>query len=320
MFKKIKNIPSTIFGNGNAGSKALEELTDDFGKEVKFRLNELSKFTDNLPTTKAVHLAIENLTNAKSIVRKTLLRKDLINPEVALTLLDEQTEQTNVLLQNPIVSNSSQATEIGTKTLNYLFGAKQKIKQQFSLVTKIEFSETVNENANVLPEAKQKLLSSAIPDIPRLIISSASIYQMHHTLFPAEKMLVGAAYRTRKEVTISAVFEVTGEASAGHVWADANRLSRALISMSETDSYFALWIHSHPGKGVSATFPSQTDLDQEKDWLKDYSKDLVNAIMVKDGFVRFWGKALQNEQITVAIEGAGVRKISETEYIYKLDY
>jgi proteasome lid subunit RPN8/RPN11 len=90
--------------------------------------------------------------------------------------------------------------------------------------------------------------------------------------------------------------------------------------MSETDSYFALWIHSHPGSGTSATYPSQTDLEQEQEWLRDYSKDLVNAIMVKDGFVRFWGQALKNKQITVQIEGAGVKRVSDNEHIYKLEY
>lgn len=321
MFKEIIQKTKRMT-NGNYGSVILEELTDSFGRETKIRLKELSEFTDNLSTTKAIHLAIDNLTNAKSVVQKILPRKDLINSEVAITLIEEQIEQTNLLLQNIAVANSSQATEIGIKTLNYLFGAKQKVKQHFSLITKIKLPEIVNgnESENLLPEAKQKLLPSTTFDIPRLIISSRIIYQMKHSLFPAEKMLVGAGHRIGQDVVIDAVFDVTGQASEVGVKADSALLDRALISMSLTESYFALWIHSHPGIGVSATFPSQTDLNQEKDWLRDYSKDLVNAIMVKDGILRFWGKALQNEQIAVSVEGTGLTKISENEHIYKLDY
>lgn len=320
MFSKILRQTQKI-ANGNSGSIILEELRDDFKKETKIRLNELSKLTDSLTVTQALHLVIDNLTNAKSVVRKTLLRKDLINSEVALTLLDEQMKQTNLLLQNPVVADSSQATEIALKTLNYLFIAKQKVKQQFSAITKIELSgelPSLNGNENLLPEANQKLLPSPMSETSQLIISSTILYQMHHSLFPAEKMLVGAGHRIGNDVIIDAVFEVTGEASAGHVLADNNRLSRALISMSETNSYFALWIHSHPGGGISSTYPSQTDLDQEQDWLRDYSKDLVNAIMVKDKIVRFWGQALKNKQITVAVEGAGVKRVSKTEHIYQL--
>lgn len=320
MFSKILRKTEKIT-NGSSGSIILEELSDDFKKETKLCLNELAKFTDSLTVTQALHLAIDNLTNAKSLVRKTLLRKDWINSEGALTLLEEQLEQTNLLLQNPVVANSTQATEIALKTLNYLFIAKQKVKEQFSAITKIELPEELPEivNGNLLPEANQKLLPSPDLKIPQLIISSALLYQMHHSLFPAEKMLVGAGHRIGNDVVVDAVFEVTGEASTGHVWADNNRLSRALISMSETDSYLALWIHSHPGGGVSATYPSQTDLEQERDWLRDYSKDLVNAIMVKDKVVRFWGQALKNKQITVAIEGNGVKRVSQTEYIYQLE-
>jgi hypothetical protein len=178
----------------------------------------------------------------------------------------------------------------------------------------------VNGNGSALHEADQNLSPSATQDIPRLIITSPILYQMKQALFPAERMLVAAGRRINRDVVIDATFEVTGEASSFGVKAAPGLLERALISMSVTDSYFTLWIHSHPGTGVSATFPSQTDLDQEKDWLKDYSKDLVSAIMVKDGFVRFWGKSLQNKQISVVVEGAGVKKVSDTEPIYKLNY
>jgi proteasome lid subunit RPN8/RPN11 len=323
----LKNLVRNVKGltTHNYERLILEKLAYDFGKEIKVRLKELNKFTDDLTTTQALHSALDNLTNIKSVVQKTLLTKELINSETAITLLDEQIEQTKTLLQNPLTANSSQVAEIGVTTLNYLFCAKQKIKQKFSLITKIDVPELTNGTGKLLSESNSaesnpKLLQAINTSSPRLVISSIILHQMKHSLFPAEKMLVGAGHRNGEDVMIDAVFEVTGEANAGHVWADRNRLSQALISMSETDTYFALWIHSHPGNGSSSTYPSQTDLDQEKDWLKDYSKNLVNAIMVKDGFLRFWGKSIQNKQITVCVEGVGVKKVSETEYIYKLDY
>ncbi len=168
-----------------------------------------------------------------------------------------------------------------------------------------------------------RLLSSAINDIdptPRMIINSTLLFQLHHSLFPAERMLVGAGQKIGKTIKIDGIFDVTGNASSGYVKADANRLARALIVMSETDKYFAFWIHSHPGNGKGATYPSKTDTDQEAEWLKDYSSNLVNAIIVEDRYVRFWGKALDEKRVNVKITGIGVRRASETEEIYQLEF
>ncbi len=320
MLKKFVKIPDFIKRNGNHnGSSELENLSVMLGKKAKTELSDLIKATDSLPVTEALHLVIDNQTNAKALIEKTLRQKELINPEIVLLLLDEQIEQTKEIFQ--VVTHSSQASEINLITWNLLFRAKQQVKQKYAVETPLILPtvKPVQTNAANLSENKLLPAVTSPQSISQLIISSTMVHQMHHSLFPAEEMMIGAGHRVGSDVVIDAVFEVTGEASAGHVRADASKLGRALISMSETDTYFALWVHSHPGNGVEMTFPSGTDLKQEIDWLRDYSSNLVSAIMVKDGFFRFWGKAIESRKITVSVEGSGVKRLAEHEYIYRLE-
>lgn len=324
MLRKFVKMPRFIKRSSNHnGSEELENLSIMLGKKAKTELAGLVKNTDSLMCTEAIHIAIDNQTSARALINKTLRQKELLNPEIAVTLLDEQMEQTKEIFQ--IIAHSSQATEICVSTWNLLFNAKQQVKQRYAVVTSLTLPAATSVHTAVAGSSEKKLLPEAnMKDrtpapIPQLIISSTLLYQMHHSLFPAEKMLVGAGRRTGSAIKIDAVFEVTGESSSGHVWADAGKLARALISMSETDSYFALWIHSHPGHGAEMTYPSGTDLKQETDWLRDYSSNLVNAIMVKDRFIRFWGKALERKQITVSIAGSGVKRAAENDYLYQLE-
>ncbi|MGI8467005.1 MAG: hypothetical protein ACR2N3_00965 [Pyrinomonadaceae bacterium] len=240
-----------------------------------------------MPNTEACHLAIDHLTNTKSAVQQTLQPKDLLTEETALILLDEEIEKTRMILQTGFVSHSSPATEIGVRTLNLLFCAKQTIKQKFSVITPLTLM--TNESGNSIEETNPKLSSavSGTAKIPQMVISSTLLYQLHHSLFPAERMLVGAGKENGQLIEIDGIFDVTGKASSGYVKADTNRLGRALIVMSETEKYFALWIHSHPGSGRDTTYPSSIDLNQEAEWLKDYSPILVNTIVVEDRFIRF---------------------------------
>jgi len=296
----------------------LEKLAGSLEKERKLRLRQINSSTDNLPVTEALHLAIDNLTNIKLLVEKTLERKDLLTEEVTLAFLTEQIEITRDILQTELFLRSSQATEIGVRTLNLLFCAKQAVKQESALITPGAL--TTNRNGNSVDETNQKLLKDNNAKTPRMIVSSTLLYQLHHSLFPAERMLVAAGRKNGLDIEIDGIFDVTGQATSGYVKADANSLARALIVMSETDKHFALWIHSHPGRGKGATHPSDTDLKQEAEWLKDYSPNLVNAIIVEDRFIRFWGKALAEKRITVEVAGAGISRESETESIYRLEF
>ena len=83
--------------------------------------------------------------------------------------------------------------------------------------------------------------------------------------------------------------------------------------------YFALWIHSHPSTGPEFTHPSSIDIRQHADWLRDYSPDLVSAILVKDRYIRFWGTAVETGKIAVEVEGPGVAIVSQAENIYRLE-
>lgn len=301
----------------------LEELAKSLGRELKRWLKQIDVASNSLPATEALHISIENLSNVKAAVEKTFRHKDFLTNEAALCLLDEQIEQTKTVLQSESIASLSQATEIGIRTLNSLFCAKQKIKQQFSIITPLELPKTVAENRLIEGETNPKQLPSRINSIlekPRMVISSTLLFQLHHSLFPAEKMLVGAGSRNGQTLEIDGVFDVTGKASSGYVKADADLLGRALIIMSETNKHFALWIHSHPGKGAGATYPSGTDLNQEAEWLKDFSPNLVNVIVVEDRYIRFWGKALKEKRVSVEIEGAGVRRVSNEEEIYQLEF
>jgi hypothetical protein len=321
--KDKEGIGWSLFGRSNLRNKPnpiLERLLKSFEKELKLRLRQIDSSAENLIVTGALHLTIDNLTNTKLATKHMLQCKDLLKQEVALTSLDEQIENTKAVLQTEVVSQSSRATEIGVRTLNLLFCAKQAIKQEFSKVTPLAL--TINQNGNSAGETNPKLLPflSSVTETPRMIISSTLLYQLHHSLFPAERMLVGAGRKNGQNIEIDGIFDVTGKASSGYVKADASRLGRALIVMSETDTHFAFWIHSHPGRGQDMTHPSSTDLNQEAEWLKDYSPNLVNAIVVEDRFISFWGKALDEKRITVEITGTGISRESEREYLYRLEF
>lgn len=304
-------------------SPILEKLSASFDAELKHRLKQITSVSESLCVTEAVHLATDNLSNVKLTVEKTLRMKDLLTEEVALILLDEQMEQTKAILQFEPIRRSTKATEICLQTLSLLFCAKQSVKQKFSVITPLVLPEISSHNGQVETDAEPKLLPSAVSEstgTPKMLISSTLLYQLHHSLFPAERMLVAAGRKTGQTIEIDGVFDVTGKASSGYVKADANRLGRALIAMSETEKYFVLWIHSHPGRGKGATHQSSTDLNQEAEWLKDYSPNLVNAIMVEDGFVRFWGRAVEEKRITVEVIGSGIIQDSANESIYRLAF
>lgn len=301
----------------------LEKLVESLGKELKRRLAQIDVASDNLPATEALHIAVENLSNTKTATEKALQKKDLLTDEIALCLLDEQIEQVKTILRSEFITHSDKARETGLQTLNLLFRAKEKIKQLSLIITPLPLPNAAERNEQIEVDTSVKQLPSAVESLlekPRMVINSTLLFQLHHSLFPAERMLVGAGRKQNQIIEIEGIFDVTGRASSGYVKADADLLGRALIVMSETDKYFALWIHSHPGRGAGATHPSGTDLNQEAEWLKDYSPNLVNAIVVEDRYIRFWGKALKEKRISVEIKGAGVRRVSNEEEIYQLEF
>jgi hypothetical protein len=312
-----------MIGTRESANKIMRGLSKQLGRELKLHLKGLPKFNDPAPITAALHLAIDNLSNAQAAIDFKLSSQSRLAPDTALTILDDQIVGSKVILQTEIVSDCVQASAVGNRTLNLLFCAKQTIKQRYSVITPSPLVEVSRSNGRSVGafEADKILFSdrTGVSAVPRLVIPSSLLYQLHHSLFPAEKMMVAAGKRIGNTISVDAVFDVTGSASAGHVHADPTKLARALIAMSETNTYFAWWIHSHPSQGIGATTPSNIDRNQEIDWLNDYSTALVNAIMVEDRYIRFWGKAIDEKRIIVEINGAGINKEPGKEHIYRLE-
>ncbi len=153
--------------------------------------------------------------------------------------------------------------------------------------------------------------------MPEIEIPSDLLYQVHHALMPAERMVVVSGRKAADgSVQLGVPFDVTGERHECHVRSDDRRMARALIAMSESGTHLAGWFHSHPGTGRGATHPSSTDLAQYRDWLTDYSPNLLGAIVVSDGTFRLFGSALR--KVVIRIEGRGVEKDEEADDVFHL--
>jgi proteasome lid subunit RPN8/RPN11 len=315
--RRARNLVWTY--SGSEVRAKLESLCGDLAVDLRKQVRQLRDFNDSYSTTEAFHLAVENLSNVYGSINQFIASHPADTAEDAVTFLDNQISSCKALLRCELISVHSQASEAVHRTLNLLFAAKQRIKSRAFLVSPNPLQDISDQIENTLPiktVLSKKTLSKQ--GVPSLKLHSSLLYQLQHSLFPAERMIVAAGMQENDEISISAVFDVTGKASVAGVHADPERLARALISMAETDTYLVAWLHSHPGAGPEATYPSAIDLGQEADWLKDYSPLLISAIMVRNGFIRFWGKALEDGKVAVQIEGPGIQKCSDSEDVYRL--
>ncbi len=295
----------------------LEKLSKALKKKLNRSLKTILNLTDGFDSILAIQLSLDLLSNTRLEIEKALAYRNLITGDVAISLLDEEIGKVLTLIKSGHFTDSPRALSNALFTINQLFCAKQQIKNQFSIITTPAL---LDKKAPVLQPGsgtpKQLPLTTGATG-RRMIIHSSVLVQLNQSLFPAERMIVAAGVKCGGDISVGGVYDVTGEASQAGVKADANLLGRALIAMETTETYFALWVHSHPGQGKNATRPSSIDLNQEQDWLKDYSPNLVNAIMVRDRFIRFWGKSIETNRVTIKVVGSGVQKIEPN--IYKLD-
>lgn len=317
MFDQIKDLPSKavrIFKTGQEVDDARAAL-----KTVEHSLlNEWTeglKYATGAPSldqaqTESLHTAIENLTECHTAIRRLVAAKEPVSPQTAADVVATQLANTKQLAVNR-PATSDRAANITTKTLNLLFAASQELHSTFGL--KGHAAETGG------PKLMPGRVPAGRPGTRVMELPSAMMFELRQSLFPAERMIVGAGRRSNKVVTIEALFDVTGNASAGGVKAHPDLLGQALIAMSQSGTYFALWIHSHPGRGPGMTHPSSIDLRQHADWLKNYSPDLVSAIMVEDRYFRFWGTALETGAMGVLITGDGVASVTADEHVYRLE-
>lgn len=147
--------------------------------------------------------------------------------------------------------------------------------------------------------------------VARIIIPAELLFQARQALFPAERMQVVAGRRHGSTVQLSAPFDVTGECSGSHVRADNAKVNDALVGMTRSGGFLAMWLHSHPGEGPAATHPSMIDRTQHQEWLEHYWPNLLGAIMVRDGFCRLFGDAVEQGVMDITIQGIGVELIKE---------
>lgn len=171
----------------------------------------------------------------------------------------------------------------------------------------------------LIEAAERRLPASRLASAaPHVSIASDLLLSAHARLFPAERMLVASGRREGTNILLSTLFDVTGEASSGHVRADPQALGRSLILMETAGAFLAGWIHSHPGAGPSAACPSSTDLNQYLDWQKHFSPHLLCAIIVRDGWIRFWGENVESGRVAVKVIGSGVESEQDDENLYRL--
>lgn len=157
----------------------------------------------------------------------------------------------------------------------------------------------------------------AIVAVNAVVVPTDLLFQLHQELLPAERMaIVSGRENGNGQVLAGAAFDVTGEAHTSHVQADPRKLAQALIAMERAGTHLALWIHSHPGTGRMATHPSATDTTQHADWIRDYTPSLVSVILVEDGWIRFWGSALERQEVALEVVGNGVTE--EDSNVYRL--
>jgi proteasome lid subunit RPN8/RPN11 len=151
-------------------------------------------------------------------------------------------------------------------------------------------------------------------------IPTELLFEACRMLLPPERMALISGRVMDGRTMLTAMFDVTppGSVNAGHVHGDPKQLAHTLITMEQSGSYLAAWIHSHPWQGPDATTPSSTDRRQYADLVRHYTADLVGLIVVADRYVRVWGDAMESGRIKVHFVGSGVEAVKEAQHVYRL--
>jgi hypothetical protein len=144
-------------------------------------------------------------------------------------------------------------------------------------------------------------------------VPSALLYRIRELIFPSERLFVGSARPDHATWTIEALWEVTGEANAGHCKADPGKFISAKREMSYSGSWYGFFSHSHPGTTAAHTAPSDEDLRTYLSETADAAPGALLAAIFVGRWVRFFGDAAGH----VAIIGDGVTLIDEKEHIYE---
>jgi proteasome lid subunit RPN8/RPN11 len=162
-------------------------------------------------------------------------------------------------------------------------------------------------------------LAAVERDEHRIVIPTDLMFAAWRQLFPAERMFIFGARQTKRGIRATSLADVTEpRPSVVHVRACPEKMATTLIDLERTGAHFGVWVHSHPGEGSRATFPSVIDLNQEKDLRRHYSDRLIGIIAVRDGWLRVWGEAIKSDRVRVHWSGRGIEAHSGEAHVYRL--
>lgn len=307
-------------------SSALDNLIQELAKirqeEIK-RLSNASNAQQFMATSESIATLID-IGNEVTLRQKQAAK---LRPEEAVSLLVDMNEKVEqIIMAHARDFQSTIARQILLHTMVELCSAESRIAQILESQKDSDQQEEVPDSSvppstdletDKPPQEENDAEESST--IESMRISSALLYHAHRSLFPPERMLVVAGHREANTIYLDATWDVTGagpDTHAAHVRADAGKLGRALIDMDLSGTELGAWIHSHPGRGAAATTPSSIDRQQHQDWIQDYSPTLLSIIMVGNGYIRFWGSAVESGQLKVSIDGEGI--IQEESNVYRL--
>lgn len=82
---------------------------------------------------------------------------------------------------------------------------------------------------------------------------------------------------------------------------------RALMQLDKNEERLLSTLHSHPGNGVRATTPSNTDLSTQRG-LEKNGYPAIGVVFSRDGYIRFYSV---NRPFRVTVSGAGVKQVDD---------
>ena len=131
--------------------------------------------------------------------------------------------------------------------------------------------------------------------------------------FDPESLIYAAGYCIGRVVIVERLVKVRmSHQSTCGVSADALAARNACVDMEQWGSLLVAMFHTHPGKGISATQPSFTDL-KTITLYENTGYTTIGGIFSKDGYLRFFSN---KRQFTVKIIGRRITG-NDSEKTYK---
>lgn len=163
------------------------------------------------------------------------------------------------------------------------------------------------------------LRTSDASDSPTVTIRTDVIFSAWRSLFPAERMMFLGVPKASASGRVSSWWDVTGaNRSIVHVQSSPVVLGRTLLDFEATGIRVAGWLHSHPGRGPAATYPSHIDIAQDADLRRDFGNRVVGLIATEDGYIRVWGRALAEQSVRLPFIGKGIEPVLGETHVYRL--